>query len=266
MKKKLTIVLALILAIAMIVMTGCSNKETPNEKPVEERTDEEPVEDEGSEDDEEGEVSIEGNVTEEEGEDEPDEGETPDSTVPDEILGETTETSYVNTAFGIRYDAPEGWYILTQEELGQIMGIAISSIDDDAIAEMFEDTGYAMDFYAMDISNAEAATYDNLNITIQDIGKLYGLLYNEKQVAEASLDSVKQALEAQGATVVDTELGETQFIGKTCTSLTVHSKAGDIDMYQKQVYLKEGSAMACITATTFGEDKTDEVLATFKAE
>ena len=37
-------------------------------------------------------------------------------------------------------------------------------------------------------------------------------------------------------------------------------------MYQKQVYLKNGAAVACITATTSGEDKTDEVLSAFRGQ
>ena len=80
------------------------------------------------------------------------------------------------------------------------------------------------------------------------------------------METIKQTLAAQGVEVVSVDVGESNFIGKNCVSMTIVSKAGDITMYQKQVYLKNGSALACITATTFMEDRTDEVLAMFKAE
>lgn len=246
MKKKIVVVLALILIASMVFVTGCGKKDAPGPESMNNNTAEEPAEEE-----EEAEEPAEEEI----------------SAVPSELLGTGTDSSYENEFFGFKFEAPEGWYVLSDEERGKAMGIASSEIDDEEILAMFESTGYAMDFYAMDVQNGDATTgaFSNLNITIQDVGKLYGMLYSEKEIAEASIATVEQALAAQGATDVKVEVGESEFLGETCVSMTTQSKAGGIDMYQKQVYVKKGSAMACVTATSFAENKTDEMLANFKA-
>ena len=184
----------------------------------------------------------------------------------EELLGVATETSYVNEHFGFRYDAPDNWYILSREEIATVTGMAASAIDDEALSAAFESAGYVTDLYVMDtvpaIEGADA--YNNVNVTIQDIGKLYGIILDEKKLAEASVKSVKDTLGAMGLSDITTEISEMEFLGKTCTISTISSTTGDIDMYQKQVYLKNGAAVACITATTSGEDKTDEVLSAFR--
>lgn len=246
------LVLCLMLALVTTLM-ACGNKNDSAPEPeTEEATEEETAEE--TEETSEAEEAAETEETEQE------------AAVPEELLGTQTESQYVNEYFDLSYSAPENWYLLSKEEIATVMGLAISNSDDEAFVELLKDTGYVTDFYAMEtvpaIEGADA--YNTLNITIQDIGKLYGTLYNEKQLAEASADTVKQTLEAQGLTDVKTEISETEFIGKNCVTLVITSKSGDIDMYQKQVYLKNGSAIAAITATTIGADKTDEVLSTFK--
>ena len=250
MKKKIVVVLALILIASMVLETGCGKKDAPGPESGTPSSTTEDAEEEAEEPAEEAAEEAE---------------ET--SAVPSELLGTGTDSSYENEFFGIKFEAPEGWYVLSDEERGKAMGIASSEINDEEILAMFESAGYAIDFYAMDVQNGDAATgaYSNLNITIQDVGKLYGMLYSEKEIAEASIATVEQALAAQGATDIKVEVGEAEFLGETCVSMTTQSKAGGIDMYQKQVYVKKGSAMACVTATSFAENKTDEMLAAFKA-
>ena len=133
---------------------------------------------------------------------------------------------------------------------------------------MYANQGYAMDFYAMDLSTSfsESYLFNNVNITIQDIGRLYGAMYDEKEIAEASIETIEQALAAQGITDLEIEFSETEFAGKLRTSLMATSNNEGIKMFQKQIYIKNESAYACITATTFEEDKTDEVLALFTAK
>ena len=256
MKKRLVAILVIAIIACMVFVTGCGKKDAPGPESMNNTPAAEPAEEE-----EEAEAEAEAEAeTEAEAE-----AEESGTTVPSELIGETTETSYENKFFGLKFEAPETWHILDQEELNQLMGIASASIDDEAVLEMFESQGYVMDLYAMDLTNAETGVVNNVNITIQDIGKLYGIIYDEKTIAESSVETVKQSLAAQGATDINVEIGEADFLGKKCVAMTIQSKAGDVGMYQKQVYLKNGSAMACVTATCFNEDKTDEVLAAFKA-
>ena len=243
------ILVLLLMLLLVATLAACGNKNSSTNEPESEA--EEPAEEE----------------SEEEPAEEPEEAEETASSieVPEELLGKQTDTSYENAYFGLRYDTPADWYLLSREEIATIMGIAATSFDDEAMANMFKETGYVTDLYSMDTNPAieGTTTFNNVNITIQDIGKLYGIMYDEKQLAEASANTVVEALKAQGLTDINTDLSETEFIGKNCVALTITSKAGDVDMYQKQVYLKKDSAVACVTATTLGKDTTGEILSAF---
>lgn len=252
MKKTiLTRILVLCLMLSLVAtLAACGNKNSSSNEPASSEA-EEPAEEE----------------PEEEPAEEPEEPEENASTiaVPEELLGKQTSTSYENEYFGLRYDVPADWYLLSREEIATIMGIAATTFDDEAMANMLKETGYVTDLYVMDTKPAidGMETFNNVNITIQDIGKLYGIIYDEKKLAEGSANTVKDALTAQGLTDIKTEISEMEFIGKNCVALTITSKAGTTNMYQKQVYLKNESALACVTATAMGEDKTDEILSVF---
>ena len=273
MKNKLIsriLVLCLILSL-VTVLAACGGKETSKpDAEKEEVVEEEPEEEADQPEEEAPEEAAETEETkpEEEAEEAPAESteEAAETTVPAELLGKQTDSSYINEFFGLRYDAPATWYILSREEIATIMGLTISTFDDESYAKLLTDNGYVTDLYAMDTVPAIEGTqaFNNLNVAIQDIGKLYGIMFNEKQIAEASANSVKEALSAQGMTDIEAEVGEMEFMGKTCVCMTITSKVNGIGMYQKQVYLKNGSALAAITASTLGEDKTDEILAAFK--
>ena len=259
MKKKLIVLIALMLIISMVFVTGCSKKEEPAPQPAPEE-EAEPEEEATPEEEAAPEEEPEQEETEE-----PAEEPAEETVVPAELLGKTEDNSYVNEYFGFRFDAADNWYVLTASERAELMGLAAAEIKDEDIASLLESAGYVTDFYALDTSGATVNGFNNVNVTIQDMGKLYGLITSEKQIAEASVDSIKQALAAQGMETIDVEVGETEFIGKKCVSMTIVSKAGDMQMFQKQIFLKNGSAMACVTATALEEDKTDELLAAFKA-
>lgn len=186
---------------------------------------------------------------------------------PSSILGNTTDTSYSNSYFGIKFNAPsDNWYIASDGELAQVMGIATSSIEDQDILDMLQDSGFVMDLYALDTTGSEGnITFDNINITIEDIGKMYGVLLSEQELAESTLSASKQALEAQGWTNVDMEVTETVFAGSPRTCTVSSSEMDGQTMYQKQVYIKKESYIACITVASFDEDRTDSMLNAFSA-
>ena len=197
---------------------------------------------------------------------EPAQEEAEEKLVPEELLGDLTETSYVNEYFGFRFDAPDDWYILTRDEAAMITGLTTENIDDEDLVAMLESDGYVTDLYVMETTPAIEGmdAYNNVNVTIQDIGKLYGAILNEKRLAEMSMEQVKGGLESLGMTDISTEVGEAEFLGAKRVAATISSKMDGNAMYQKQIYIKKGSAVACVTATASGEDKTDDIFAMFR--
>lgn len=95
MKKK---VLALALATA-VLLTACGGQETANEAPVEEATEE-----------------VVGEAEE---------------TASDYTKGISSETGYESEWLGIRFTAPEGAAMLTEEELNEMMGLGQEVLSED---------------------------------------------------------------------------------------------------------------------------------------
>lgn len=279
MKKRFTLLLVVVLSFSSIFLSACHEKYDLEELAKEEA---QAAEEEAGEEVVEAEAVEEESSTTESGEKaeeqeapndaaEPststDTEETSEGAPPSSILGNTTKTSYSNSYFGVKFNVPsENWYIATEQELGEIMGMNASTINDDEIINLLNSSGYVMDFYALDTTDAETKiNFDSINVTIEDIGKMYGVLATEKDLADASLETYKQALSAQGWQNVEAEVSETVFAGvpRVCTSSS--AEMDDTKMFQKQIFLKKESYIACITVGTFGEDKTDDLLAAFTA-
>ena len=271
MKKWLNIFLAIIMVLALVMLSGChekydleqlakedaeKNPETYETEPVDIDIDELLAEDEAA-------AENQGSEPVQAEEEEPEEVTPPPAT----ILGNRTETSYSNSYFGIKFNAPtDAWYIADEEELAQVMGFSSTSVDDEEILELLQSSGYVMDLYALDTSlGIESTNFDNINITIEDIGKLYGVLLSEQELAESSLATTKQALEAQGWSNVDLEVTEEVFAGSPRVCIECSAEKGSTSIFQKQIYIKKETYIACITVGSFGEDRTDSLLASFGA-
>ena len=260
MKKKTALFLIIMLVLSSIMMTGCHEKydlaqlakeEAEARAEAEQKAREEAIAN--------GEL-----VEEEEAEEEEEVAEEVNTPPPSSILGKTTATTYSNSYFAVKYTSPgENWYIANQKEIGNIMGLTSSSINSEEILKILEDSGFVMDFYAMDSKSADSSKIDNINITIEDIGKMYGVLLSEKDLADSSLSASKKALESQGWTNVNMEVAETVFCGVPRVCTVSSAESGKTKMFQKQVYLKKESFLACVTVASFGSDKTDEMLKAF---
>ena len=70
-------------------------------------------------------------------------------------------------------------------------------------------------------------------------------------------------MESQGYTNATSELSKTVFLGKEQNCLSSNGELQENKIYQMQVVVKEGRYLATITATTFGEDNTADLIARF---
>ncbi len=286
MKKKYNILILMILILSLVVLAGCHEKydlaqlakEDAAQNPQnlldsdnsDEESEEESSDDEGETSEEESNSNSQGTDTTsttgaDTNADENSDEETASGAPPATILGNTTTTTYTNSYYGIKFTAPnENWYIATDSELAQVMGMATSTIDDEAILETLQNSGFVMDLYALDTSESESSIiFDNINITIEDIGKMYGVLMSEQELAESTLEASKQTLQAQGWTDIEMEITEAVFAGIPRVCMESSSTKDGTTMYQKQVYLKKESYIACVTVASFGDDRTDQMLAAF---
>ena len=238
---KLVALLALVLMLGAFGLTACSKGDKAEEP------EEEVVEEEATEETEE--------ATEEASE---------PSLPPTEVLGVNEETTYTNEFIGIKYTVPENWFIANDSQRAQVMGYtkdAISGVED--LAEIMESSGYVIDLYSADAT--QATNINSINITVEDIGKVYGSMLNESQIAQSNLDLIKETLETQGWSDVVTEITDVEFADATRTAVKMSAKLEDIEIYQTQVYIKKESYFYAITFATFGEDGSEALMKCFEA-
>ncbi len=279
--KKIYLLVFTLLIASLLVLTGCHEKydleqlakeyeeSNPTPKPEDSSTSE-------SDNQEETESSVESESSGGSGSSESsstqaetsgtDANETP-GTPPSAILGNRTSSSYSNSFFGIKFTAPnKDWYIADSSELAKIMEMAQSTVTDEDVLNQLQSSGYVMDLYTLDTSvDANSSSFDDINITIEDIGKMYGVLMSEQELADSTSGTIKKALESQGRKNVDVDVEEEVFAGSPRVCISVSSEKDGTTLYQKQIYIKKESYLACITVSSYGQDKTDTLLNSFSA-
>ena len=188
-----------------------------------------------------------------------------DVSAPSTILGNTTSNSYSNSYYGLKFSAPNNdWYLASDSELAQVMNQ--KNINDEVLLKVLNETGFIMDMYAVNTSaDADSDIFDSVSVTIENISKLYSVILTEQELADASLPSIKNDLSAQGGKNVKAEVIETVVAGSPRVCISSSADMDKSKIYQKMVYIKKDTFVACITVTSFGSDKTDSILKAFAA-
>lgn len=185
----------------------------------------------------------------------------PQTTAPaeeDQKMGTFENGVYTNSFLGIRCDMGEGWLAYDREQLAQLSGITADALDDEALAEALRSSGVAFLLYA---SSNDLASI--MNITLEDLGFLYGAVLDEQSYAELSVDQLPAALESAGLTKVTAEIGTVTLAGKERTAVLVHGLIGEMDVYEVVVCVKVDSYMAAVTVGSYYRDITSDLLALF---
>ncbi|MBQ1484545.1 MAG: hypothetical protein IIZ42_04500 [Eubacterium sp.] len=253
--KRRTIALVLImLMISGCVLTGCGKKSGSSGESIAEHASGQPSEETAEETEEEG----SGETTDVQKKDPKEEWSEKDFS---ELRGRVEDGVYTNDYFGITFDASKSnWLIGDEAELAEYAGLPDGSGEEEFKA-YFEDNGHFFDVFFENLQD-----YSNINVVIQDLGLLGGAMTDLDDYVEAALDAAAESLENEGLTDVKSEAGTTYFMGeKEVPCVYVTGTLQGIDIFQRQIYVKRGRYIACITATCFNSDMTKERLAGFKA-
>lgn len=180
-----------------------------------------------------------------------------------EKTGNFTGGIYENAYFGFGCEFDSSWTFYTDEELTELMGLTVDMITDDATAELLQSSGSTYDMYTY--ADDGLVT---INVTIEDLGVIYGTVLSEESYAELAVDSAIDSLNSlEGVEVVSSSIESTNFAGNTHSSIRILSSYTvedvSVDLYQLLVCVKNGNYMSAITFTSFFEDITDSLAADF---
>ncbi len=176
-----------------------------------------------------------------------------------DVLGEKQGNRYESELLGIAADLPENWYVLSTEETAQAMGAVADTISDETLSDQLRQAGATCDLYAIALDESG----DNLNIQLENLGLLYGVLLTPKEYAEIALPQLKPALEKVGFRNVQIETEDYEFAGRDRVSLRMTAEMNGVPAYERMILIKSGQYMASITVFSSELERIDALLGCF---
>ena len=173
--------------------------------------------------------------------------------------GVTDGNTYTNEYFGFAATLDENWTMLTKDQITQITGQTAEILDDDNLAEMYEDGKVVMEMYGVRGDNS------TVNITVENLGTINGAKYDESGYVDESLKQLPDQLSAGGFTDIKTEKTTVTFAGTEHDGITITANIQGTAVHEVLACVKVGNYVAVITAVTFGDSNPSEILDLFKA-
>ncbi len=178
----------------------------------------------------------------------------------DPQLGVFQNGVYTNDFLGITCRVDNTWSVYSDAQLAQLNGLVLDTMTDADLVEQLKNSNVAHLFYA-----AADNGHRSVNIVLENVGLINGVLLDEKSYIALSAEQLPGALQSMGLTDVTAEETTVRFAGKTHAAITVQGFSGGIPLYEQTVCIKAGSYFGLVTVASYHEDATEELLKMFSA-
>ena len=179
----------------------------------------------------------------------------------EEMIGEKSGNSYANETFGIRAEFPDNWTVLDDEQTAQMLGLVADNFSEVDLAEQLRESGSLYDLYAMTVDQSG----DNVNVVIEDLGVVNGIIIDEKKYLEIAEDQLETTFAQMGMTDVTLDKGTYSFAGKDHVSVLISGNYNGVPVYERMVLLKTGNYMGVVTAFSLDTARLDGIMGLFSA-
>ena len=198
---------------------------------------------------------------------------TPDEPDPGEGSGAQTEEKefeagtidgdvYSSDVTGLKFTLGDNWVFLDDEAIEEVTGMVQDMTDDEALEEAMSQGASIYDMYAM-VTDGSGRT---ANITVENLGALYGTILNESKYIDAVIDQLKPSFESMGATDVVVETATYSIAGVEHSGIHCAFTLQGVSLCEQMVCIKEGRYMYNITCVGDSEDAAAGVMAMFTAK
>lgn len=174
----------------------------------------------------------------------------------DVSLGTNDGTIYENAYFGIGCKLDDQWVMQTDEQILELNNLVADKVSD-KFAEVFESGVVITDMMATNVNQV-----DTVNTGIEKLNGV-AMLVDENKYIELSDPQVVEMLGSMGIENITSTRMETEVAGKKRATLLIQGEYSGVPVYEKMVCIVKSGYMFVMTACTWGEDKTDEVLSNF---
>ena len=173
-------------------------------------------------------------------------------------LGTSSNNVYENSFLGIGCTLDDQWTFASDEEI-----LANNQMTKDMIGEEYKEV-----LESAAVINDMLATHSNgmntVNINLEKL-PLTGLAITEEQYCQASSANLESALANMGLEISSVQVSSLEFAGKEHACIKVEGSYSGVKVYETLVAFKQGSYISCITACSWYEDTTLEILSAFYA-
>ena len=178
--------------------------------------------------------------------------------------GTIENNTYGNEFFGIGCQLDDSWTILSEDEIAERSGLVVDTMEeggmDDSMRKAMEDGSVVFDFFAQKKDNTAA-----INITVGNIGVLYGAALTEEGYIDATEEQMMQSVETIGYENVITEKTTITLAGTEHAALKLTGEYSGVSIYQTMVVLRKGIYVGCVAFSCGGEDFADDLITLFYA-
>ena len=178
--------------------------------------------------------------------------------------GKIDGSKYSNEFFGIGCELDDTWTILNEEEIAERSGLVFDTMEeggmDNSAREAMENGSVVFDFFAQKTDNTAA-----INITVGNIGVLYGTALTEEGYIDATTDQMVQSVESMGYENITTNKTTVTLAGTEHAALSLSGEYSGVPIYQTLVVLRKGVYVGCVAFSCGGEDFSSDLEALFYA-
>ena len=162
--------------------------------------------------------------------------------------------TYRNEFFSFSYTLPEDHQFATEEQLAQLANVTTDMLEDEASTKALEEGRVLYDMYAYGLDG------QNVSLTIEKVNAMTGVLVSLEKYREICVSKFDEQLAGTGMEVVECEdatfrIGDTDYLGENVV-LTYQGQT----IYEKIMFLKNGSFFGLVTAAGPSFEATEELL------
>ena len=159
-----------------------------------------------------------------------------------ELLG----GEYVCEEVGLGVTLDENWVMADDEYLAELNNLVDETLDSEELQELLGENGSATVMYA---ETADGLT--SINIQLEDMGVLYGMLLDEDDLVNASIEAMDGNLDAMGIEDGTVEAAEYSFLGAAHPGTSITGTVDGIPVSEVQVCYEKGGYVAFVTVATY---------------
>ena len=179
-------------------------------------------------------------------------------------MGSMNGGTYSNTFVGIGCKLDDTWTYYSDDEIIALNGLMVESIDDEELAQQLSESE---SFYDMFASKDDGLF--SVNVVLENLGLLYGHTLDASGYIDIAMESLEDQLAIMGINTTTCEKVSFDFCGKQTDGIyivgTMNVEGFEVEMFQRMACVKAGSYMTCITACSYFEDITTDILDMFYA-